>query len=281
MFDEKNIWIPSMAKIVERRLEMNDCVTISCVIDNQNLFFYPGQFYMIYVFGHGEVPISVSGDPDDTSKLTFTVMSVGMTTRALCNLKIGDSIGLRGPFGRGWPINDCKGKNIIIVAGGLGLAPLRPVIYHALKHRDDFSNLILLYGARTNDLMIFYEEVRKWQAESNRIQVLLTVDYADRCWDGHVGLVTDLWNNAFDNDDPLHSDAIALVCGPEIMMRYTSQVMLQTGLKNDCIYISMERNMKCAIGICGRCQYGSYFTCREGPVFKLPDVERLLSIREV
>lgn len=238
--------------------------------------FAPGQFYMIYVFGHGEVPISVSGDPAKPGELTFTVMAVGSVTRALCAVKSGDTIGLRGPFGSAWPVEDVKGRDVIVMAGGLGLAPLRPSIYHMLHNRDDYGDLTILYGTRQPQSIVFPEALAGWR-EDALVEVDVTVDSAGHDWLGKVGVVTELLKGRTIDQ----AKTSALICGPEIMMRFSAYALLDLGVAAENIYVSMERNMKCAVKMCGRCQYGPFFICDDGPVFSFNRVERLFKIRDV
>lgn len=225
--------------------------------------FAPGQFSMLYVFGVGELPISISGDPEQPSRLVYTVRSVGPATQALVSRQPGDWMGARGPFGTAWPLDAARGKDVLIVAGGIGLAPLRPAIYHILRHRDDYVRLIVLYGARSPGDLLYRKELAAW-GRSPDTQVLTTVDYGGVNWRGRVGVVTTLFRHL-----RLHPDkTIAFVCGPEIMMRYViTELQENRGVPAGDVYLSMERNMKCGIGFCGHCQYGPYFICKDGPVF--------------
>jgi len=239
--------------------------------------FAPGQFSMLYVPGVGELPISISGDPDDLSRLTYTVRSVGLATNALVSRARGDWIGVRGPFGASWPVEAARGKDVLIVAGGIGLAPLRPVIYHVLRRRDDYVRLIVLYGARSPHDLLFRKELTSW-THAPDTHVLTTVDYGGVSWHGRVGVVTTLFRHL-----RLHSDrTIAMICGPEIMMRYVVAELRETrGVDASSIYVSMERNMKCGIGECGHCQFGPYFICRDGPVFSYDRLQNLLERHEI
>jgi NAD(P)H-flavin reductase len=276
MFSEQNPWIPAQYRVQSRLEEIPGCTTL-CVSSNGGTeSFQPGQFYMIYVFGHGEVPISVSGDSADHSKLVFTIMNVGSVTRALCGTGVGENLGLRGPFGSSWPLEMAEGKDIVFVAGGLGIAPLRPAIYHVLHRRCSFGRVQLLYGARSPSSIAFYQEMQQWQREKN-IEVVITVDHAGREWTGKVGVVTELLRGR--PFDP--NRTVAMVCGPEVMMRFTAYSLLDEGITADKLFVSMERNMKCAVGICGRCQYGPFFVCKDGPVFSFDRIQHLFRIREV
>lgn len=269
---------PHPFRVLEIVEEIQGCMTIRVKPDGEgsDAVFAPGQFYMIYVFGHGEIPISVSGDPMKSGELTFTVMAVGSVTRALCAVKPGDTIGLRGPFGNAWPGDAVKGRDVIIMAGGLGLAPLRPSIYHMLHNRHDYGELVLLYGTRQPQSIIFPQELAGWR-ESELIDVEITVDTAGREWPGKVGTVTELLQGR----SVAPAKTSALICGPEIMMRFSAYALLDLGVAAENIYVSMERNMKCAVRMCGRCQYGPFFVCVDGPVFSFDRVERLFKIREV
>jgi len=269
---------PLSFRIIETTEEISGCITMRVEPGSEgcDTNFAPGQFYMVYVFGHGEVPISVSGDPAKSGELTFTVMEVGSVTRALCSVNPGDTIGLRGPFGSVWPADKVKGRDVIVMAGGLGLAPLRPALYHMLRNREDYGNVALLYGTRQPQSIIFPQELTGWSEEA-LIDVEVTVDTADRNWPGKVGVVTELLKGR--SVDAANTSA--LVCGPEIMMRFSAYALLDLGVASENIYVSMERNMKCAIKMCGRCQYGPFFMCADGPVFSFDRVERLFKIREV
>jgi NAD(P)H-flavin reductase len=224
--------------------------------------FLPGQFSMLYVFGVGELPISISGDPHDSGRLVYTVRSVGKATDALVNCKPGQWVGVRGPFGTSWPLEQARGNDVLIVAGGIGLAPLRPAIQHMLRHRDDYVRLMLLYGARSPKDLLYRKQLAGW-ARLPDTQVLTTVDYGGVNWRGYVGVVTTLFRYV-----RLHPGrTTVMICGPEIMMRYVIRELEKRALPDADIYLSMERNMKCAVGFCGHCQLGPYFVCKDGPIF--------------
>lgn len=238
--------------------------------------FQPGQFSMLWVFGVGELPISISGDPAEHDRLVYTVRSVGQATNALVTRAVGDGIGVRGPFGNGWPVEKAHGHDVIIVAGGIGLAPLRPVIYEVLNHRENYGRLVVLYGARSPRDLLYRKELATW-ARQKETQVLMTVDYGGMSWRGHVGVVTTLFKYA--RLKP--SRSVAMVCGPEIMMRFVTRELESNGLSRHDIYLSMERNMKCAVGFCGHCQYGPHFICKDGPVFTYEELRPLLDKYEL
>lgn len=238
--------------------------------------FAPGQFNMLTAFGIGEIPISVSGDPAAGGGLVHTIRAVGPVSTALTRLKPGDRLGLRGPFGTGWPVAEAAGRDVVVVAGGLGLAPLRPVIYRLLAERERYGNIVLLYGTRSPDDILYRREIELWRRRLD-IDVMVTVDHATSGWGGHVGVVTTLVSRAmFDA-----ADSTAFVCGPEVMMRFAIAALRDAGMKDDTIHLSMERNMKCAAGLCGHCQFGPVFICRDGPVFRYDRVSRLLALKEI
>ena len=238
--------------------------------------FQPGQFSMLWVFGVGELPISISGDPAEHGQLVYTVRSVGQATNSLVTRNLGEGVGVRGPFGTGWPLQAARNRDVIVVAGGIGLAPLRPVIYDVLNHRDDYGRLVILYGARSPRDLLYRKELASW-AHHRETQVLVTVDYGGMNWRGHVGVVTTLLRYA--RLQPSHS--VAMVCGPEIMMRFVTRELESHGLNRHDIYLSMERNMKCAVGFCGHCQYGPHFICKDGPVFSYEELRPLLEKYEL
>lgn len=240
-----------------------------------NFRFAPGQFNMLYVYGVGEVPISISGDPGRTDRLVHTIRAAGVVTRALARLKRGDVLGVRGPYGNPWPVDVARRHDLIILTGGIGLAPLRPVLYHVLRHRKDFNRVVLLYGARTPDDLLYADEFLNHPIAD--LDVVVTVDRAATGWKGRIGVVTTLIPRM--EVDPAR--AIAFACGPEIMMRFAVKSLGDFGVTKDRVFISMERNMKCAVGFCGHCQYGPAFICKDGPVFRFDSVESIFGIREV
>jgi NAD(P)H-flavin reductase len=238
--------------------------------------FQPGQFSMLWVFGVGEVPISISGDPAEHRQLVYTVRSVGEATQMLVSRAVDEAVGVRGPFGRGWPVKEARGRDVLIIAGGIGLAPLRPVIYEVLHNREKYGRLVVLYGARNPRDRLYRKELAAW-ARQRDTQVLVTVDYGGLSWRGHVGAVTTLFKYA--RLQPARS--VAFTCGPEIMMRFVARDLETLGLARENIYLSMERNMKCAVGFCGHCQYGPHFVCKDGPIFAYDRVRPLLGKYEL
>ena len=270
--------MPTWSRVLRARRETHDTFTLdlSCPGDAAEFSFAPGQFNMLYVFGVGEVPISISGDPATTDSVVHTVRAVGAVTRAMRQLKRDDRIGVRGPFGSAWPVSEAAGRDVVIVTGGIGLAPLRPAFYHLLNHRDDYNRVVLLYGARTRDDILYRDELKQWRAELD-LEVDVTVDRSEGRWRGNVGVVTTLIPRAA--FDP--GNTVAMICGPEVMMRFTVQALANRGVDLKNIYVSMERNMKCAVGFCGHCQYGSTFICKDGPVFRFSEIENIFGIREL
>jgi len=238
--------------------------------------FQPGQFSMLWVFGVGEVPISISGDPADPDHLVYTVRSVGEATQMLVSRGVGEAVGVRGPFGKGWPVKEAEGRDVVIVAGGIGLAPLRSVIYEVLHNREKYGRLVVLYGTRSPHDRLYRTQLTAW-ARQRDTQVLITADFGGPSWSGHVGAVTTLFKYA--KLQPERS--VAFTCGPEIMMRFVARDLETLGLARENIYLSMERNMKCALGFCGHCQYGPHFICKNGPIFPYDQVGPLLGKHEL
>ena len=238
--------------------------------------FKPGQFNMVYVFGVGEVPMSISGDPGRTDSIVHTTREVGTVTRAMHGMKVGQTVGIRGPFGTTWPLEVAEGHDIVLVAGGIGLAPLRPALYHILANRENYGRVAMLYGTRTPDDILYAKDLARWRAQFD-LDVLITVDRATDEWRGSVGVVTNLISRA--PFDP--AETLAMVCGPEIMMRFSVQELQTRGVPSSNIYVSMERNMKCGIGKCGHCQLRGEFVCKDGPVYSYDRIEPLFMEREL
>ncbi|TDX63475.1 NAD(P)H-flavin reductase [Methylosinus sp. sav-2] len=266
--------IPRVARVVRRKREIADVVTLE--IDGGAFDFAPGQFNMLTAFGVGEAAISVSGDPDNSARLVHTIRAVGAVSRALTELHVGEPIGLRGPFGRGWPMVEAEGRDVIVVAGGLGLAPLRPALYRLFAEREKYGRILLLFGARSPADILFRDELEAWRGRLD-IEVEATVDHARGDWRGNVGVVTTLLSRAQFSA----ASALAMLCGPEIMMRFVANALLERGVAQERVYLSMERNMKCAIGWCGHCQFGPVFICRDGPVFPYSQLRGLIAKKEI
>jgi NAD(P)H-flavin reductase len=272
--------IPEWFSVQDIKNEIDSVVSFDLIPPEKHdeLAGRPGQFNMLYVFGQGEIPISISGHCSQTKKWHHTVRNVGAVSNALCSLKEGQKVGVRGPFGTSWPIDEAKGKDIIFIAGGLGLAPLRPAIYHYLSHAQNYGKASLFYGTRNPQGILYPDELHSW-AEKSPLDIFVSVDSAQKSdkWKGHVGLITPLLE--LGEFEP--SNTVAFLCGPEVMMRFLSRDLKQRGLDDDNIFLSMERNMKCAIGHCGHCQLGSEFVCKDGPVFTYKKMEKYLTTREL
>lgn len=258
------------------RQQTHDIVTLDVRPTEDPIAFAPGQFDMVYVYGVGEAAISISSDPATPELLSHTIRAVGWVTRALNTLQPGATIGIRGPYGRAWPLDDADGRDLVIVAGGIGLAPVRPAILAALAQRERFNRVALLVGARSPRDLVFRDDLDRW-ATDPAIDVHVTVDSAVRGWHGHVGVVTKLIPRVpFDPDG-----ATVLTCGPETMMWFTAEALTKRGVDPDHLFVTLERNMRCAVGTCGHCQLGPLFVCRDGPVFAWPEVAPLLEEREL
>jgi NAD(P)H-flavin reductase len=235
--------------------------------------FAPGQFNMLYLPGAGEIAISISDDPSRTDSCAHTVRVAGNVTRSLASMQVGQTLGMRGPFGSSWPMAECIGRDVVLVTGGIGLAPLRPVIYTLLNDRRQFGRLNLLYGARSPDTLLYQLEYDDWSRRGMIVQT--TVDRSAPNWLGNVGVVTMMLEQlrAFDS-----RNTILMCCGPEVMMRYTVLTALNRGLSPNQIWLSMERNMQCAVGLCGHCQLGPKFVCKDGPIFRYDRISPYLDV---
>lgn len=270
--------LPNSFLVTQVARENGDSFTVKLESERGDLQacrFLPGQFNMLYVLGAGEIPISISGDPGNLGSFTHTVREVGAVSRLLGRLKCGDTLGLRGPFGTSWPVNEGEGRDILLIAGGIGLAPLRPVIYQVIHERERFRRVTVLYGVRTPEDLLFQKELKRWR-EGGLLDLQLTADVAGPTWDGQVGVVPRLISRA--SFDP--SSGVVMICGPEIMMRYSVTELNRLGVADGRIYLSVERNMKCAIGFCGHCQYGGKFICKDGPVFSYERIQGVFSRKE-
>jgi len=269
--------VPQIYRVGSARRELADTVTLEIApLAGRRPAYGPGQFNMLYVFGVGEIAVSLSGDCTDESRFVHTVRDVGAVSKAIARLEAGATVGLRGPFGIGWPVVAAEGSDVVVVAGGLGLAPLRPAIYHILANRARYGRVTILFGSRNPDDMLFRKELEAWRRNLD-ISVEVTVDHAHADWRGHVGVVPALVPRAaFDPES-----TVAFVCGPEVMMRYTASALGEAGVTADRIYLSMERNMKCAIGLCGHCQFGPTFVCKDGPVMPFSRIADIFAMREI
>lgn len=236
--------------------------------------FQPGQFNMLYLPGCGEIAISISGDPAVRGRWAHTIRVAGNATQALQRLGAGGSLGWRGPYGTHWPLEHCIGADVVVVAGGIGMAPLRPVIYQLLAEPEPYGRITLLYGARTPDGLLFAREFLDWTSRS--LDLRTTVNRCDTSWRGNVGAVPLLLDRL---QLPAPANTRIMVCGPEVMMHYTARAALERGLKKEQIWLSLERNMQCAVGLCGHCQLGPAFICKDGPIFRYDQIEPFLQVR--
>lgn len=267
---------PVPHRVMARRAELDDTATLEIApVDHALAQPRPGQFNMLWAFGVGEVPISVSRLSGDGA-IHHTIRAVGATTRALCALDEGDTLGVRGPFGVGWDTDAARGGDVVVVAGGVGLAPLRPVVEEIIEHRDAFGRVTVLVGARSPDDLLFADVLSDWRGRFD-LDVEITVDHARTGWHGDVGVVTGVIPRI--PVDPAATSAF--VCGPEIMMRFAGTALADLGIRPERIQLSLERNMVCAIGHCGHCQLGPTFVCRGGPVYPLHLVGPLINVRSL
>jgi NAD(P)H-flavin reductase len=268
--------VPAQFTLVAKRQDTADTWTLELEPPSgERSRFYPGQFTMLSAFGSGEVPISISGDPGDGGRLVQTVRVVGLATRAICEVDPGQVLQVRGPFGRPWPVGEVGGADVLVLAGGIGLAPLRLAILALLADRSRYGRLMLLYGSRSPEQLLYPRELEEWSGRGLEVEV--TVDSAGPEWLGHVGVVPRLVRRA--ELDP--AATVAMLCGPEVMMRFAVAALLERGIGTERIYVSVERNMQCGIGLCGHCQLGPTLVCRDGPVYPWSELERWLAIREL
>jgi NAD(P)H-flavin reductase len=268
-------FVPVPFRVADRRPDTLDTWTLTLEPLGGGFAVAPGQFVMVYAFGVGEVPISVSGPPEQPGEpVVLTVRDVGAVTHAICASEPGAVLGLRGPLGNSWPVEAAEGGDAVVVAGGIGLAPLRPAVRHVLARRTEYGAVSILYGARTPGDLLYLNEIDAWGSVVN---VELTVDAADPEWDGRVGVVPQLLQRA-----PFRPESTtAFVCGPEVMIHFTVEALRARGVPDERIFLSLERDMRCGVGLCGHCQLGSTLICRDGPVYSQAQVARLLGVREL
>ncbi len=273
MSDSTNLYMPLKAVVEEIQEQTPDTRTYTLsMADGKPFKFLPGQFNMVSIMGFGEAPISISSSPENTDTFDHTIRAVGSITRYLEGLAKGSHMGIRGPYGRSWPVEEARGKNVLVVAGGIGLAPLRPFIMHMFARREDFGKIQILYGAREMSGMLFTDEFEDWKSQPDT-ELHLTVDKVDEGqeWPHNVGVVTTLYEVARLNP----ANTIVVTCGPEIMMRFACRALLKKGFYAPQIFLSMERRMKCGVGKCGHCQLGPKFVCKHGPVFGYDEALKL------
>lgn len=269
-----NVYLPYEAEVVEKVQETRSVFTLRLRFTDPmiqaNYQFQPGQFNMLYLFGVGEVPISVVSDPEDEHMYDHAIRAVGRVTNGLVKLNKGDRLGVRGPYGRGWPLQKLEGNDLVLITGGLGCAPLVSVINYVMRRRDAFNRFVIMQGVKHSDDLIWRKRYEQWQMHPDT-QVLLAADVAGPGWPWTTGPVSALFEQA--EFDVARSKA--MLCGPEGMMFAAINEMTRRGLPESDIWLSMERNMQCAVGHCGHCQYGPQFVCKNGPVFSYPEVKHL------
>ena len=269
--------LPRPFRVIRSHLDTDDTVTLSLEpLDGEPLDFAAGQFTMLHAFGVGEVPISISGDPTWPGPLTHTIRDVGNVTHALVTAQVGEVVGVRGPYGTGWATDAAAGGDVLLAAGGIGLAPLRPALWEIADRREDYGRVVLLYGARSPADVLFAQDLSRW-ADEHAMDVEITVDYAPPTWRGRVGPVTKLISRA--GFDP--PNTTALICGPEVMMTLTVNALRGRGVPTDRVRLSMERNMKCGVGLCGHCQLREFFLCVDGPVLSYDRLAPLMDVWEL
>lgn len=270
-----NPYLIHPATIVSKAREAEDVTTYRLQLVEervrQRFRFAAGQFNMVYLLGAGEVAISIVSDPDEPEFLDHTIRAVGRITKAMAALGPGDVVGIRGPFGQGWPLEEARGRNLVIVTGGLGCAPVAGAIEYIFRRRDQYGSVKILHGVKTPQDLLFRERFDAWR-DSPDTEVLLTSDQPDKAWRHHVGVVTELFEQV--SIDPAKS--MVLMCGPEIMMRLGVPILIRRGIPASAVYVSLERHMECGIGLCGHCQMGPYFLCKDGPVMRYDRVARWL-----
>jgi len=273
-------WMPLPAQVTAVDQENFNTWTFTTeFVDEEirNIYrFAPGQFNMLYVPGVGEAAFSVSSDPARPDTLAHTVRRVGSVTRALERIEPGGVVGLRGPFGHGWPMDEMQGRDVVIVAGGIGIAPLRPVVYALLQNPHYCKRLVLLYGCRTPADRVYADELEAWE-DNDAIEVLVTVDNADRDWTGPVGVVTNLMRRV----KVAAQETIVLVCGPKVLNRVAAWSFLQLHVPPEQVFVSLERNMNCGFARCGHCQYGGKFVCSDGPVFRFSEIASIFAKEDI
>lgn len=268
----KNTYLPDLALITKVIDETPRVKTFHLRFRNteiqRSFDFVPGQFVQVLVFGHGEAPFSISSPPDQRESIEITVNRVGSVTDALFGVRENDTIGIRGPFGNGFPVMELEGKDFLFISGGCGLAPMRSLIKHILSRRERYGNLIMMYGARTPADILFKREIRRWERD---VDIHLTVEMPDETWKGTVGVVTVLFTDTLKPEN-----TVVVSCGPTIMMHFVAKKLLELGFSEDQMYVSLERHMKCGMGMCGHCNIGMKYVCKDGPVFSLRETRGFL-----
>jgi len=264
------------ARITARRTETAGIYTFTMRFVDNNVrraySFKAGQFNMLYAFGVGEVPISIVSDPADLESLEHTIRIAGRVTGVMAGWKVGDVVGVRGPYGNGWPVDEARGRDVVIITGGLGCAPVVGFINYIFRRRDQYGELHILHGVKTPNDLLYRERFDEWR-RAPRTKVYLTTDQPDKSWHYKIGVVTELFDEL-----TVPPSSIVMMCGPEVMMRFAAHALRYKGIADEAIYLSMERRMECAVGLCGHCQYREHFVCKDGPVFSYRTVRELFGI---
>lgn len=270
-----NPYLINPATIVEKKQEAENIVSFRLQLSDHHIResfrFQAGQFNMVYAFGVGEVAISIVSDPDEREYLDHTIRVVGRTTRVIGDMNVGETLGIRGAFGQGWPMMEAKGKDILVVTGGLGCAPVVGAIDYMFRRRDQYGAIKILHGVKAPHDLLYRQRFDEWRNQPDT-EVYLTSDEPGKTWHYHVGVVTELF-------EQLHLDpdrTLVMMCGPEIMMRVAVNILTHQGIRTAHMYVSLERHMECGIGLCGHCQLGPFFLCKDGPVMRFDHVMRFL-----
>jgi len=275
IINKENPYLPSIATVSKIIKETPNIISMQVVLDDEaerkSFHFEPGQVGQVSVFGFGESTFVINSSPADTSYLQFTVMKVGVNTTAISNLSEGEKVGVRAPLGNWFPYREWENKNILIAGGGIGLAPLRPLILYILNNRNKFKDLTVLYGAKTPDDLCFKYDLEEWK-NSKDIKMIQTIDNACYGWNEEVGLCP----NVLESMNPSPKDTVAITCGPPIMIKFTLEVLKKLKFAPDTVYTTLERRMKCGVGKCGRCNIGEKFVCVDGPVFSLEELSKMV-----
>jgi sulfhydrogenase subunit gamma (sulfur reductase) len=265
----------SPARIIARRIETPGIYTFGMRLLDRELRatyrFKAGQFNMLYAFGVGEVPISIVSDPAEPEILEHTIRIAGRVTGVMAGWKVGDIVGVRGPYGNGWPVEAARGRDVVIITGGLGCAPVVELINYIFRRRADYGELHILHGVKTPNDLLYRPRFDQWRREP-RTRVYLTTDHPDKSWRYRIGVVTSLFDEL-----TVPSSSIVMMCGPEIMMRLAAHSLREKGIAEEEIYLSLERRMECAVGLCGHCQYREHFVCKDGPIFSYRTVKGLFA----
>ncbi|HUK34862.1 MAG TPA: FAD/NAD(P)-binding protein [Vicinamibacterales bacterium] len=264
------------ARIVARRTETEGIYTYTTrFVDpavRREFRFKSGQFNMLYAFGLGEVAISIVSDPAEPETIEHTIRIAGRVTGVIADWKVGDVVGIRGPYGNGWPVDEARRRDIVVITGGLGCAPVVGLINYIFRRREEYGELHILHGVKTPNDLLYRERFDEWR-RAPRTRVYLTTDRPDKSWHYKIGVVTELFDEL-----KVPPTSIVMLCGPEVMMRMAAHSLQGKGIADDAIFLSMERRMECAVGLCGHCQYREHFVCKNGPIFSYRTVKELFRV---